>query len=204
MSHVALRRTESPVTGASPLSLRSARAPPGQAATSGEARCTESSMRPARGATGDRLRSIARSLLLELDRPARGGDPTELPTLLTTVECVRASDLWRRAGRASRRLSEVPFALALEGQADPPMWLEGVVDLAFREPAGWVLVDYKTDRGDDPRFATRRLAYHEQLRRYGDAWERLTGEPVVDRLILWTREGREERVEPSATPRAIP
>ena len=158
----------------------------------------------ARGATGDRLRAIARSLLLELDRPARGGDPTELITLLTTVECVRASDLWSRAGRASRRLSEIPFALALEGEADPPMWLEGVVDLAFREPAGWVLVDYKTDRGDDPQFDTRRLAYHEQLRRYGAAWERLTGEPVVDRLILWTRDGREERVEPSTTPGAIP
>jgi ATP-dependent helicase/nuclease subunit A len=70
------------------------------------------------------------------------------------------------------------------------------VDLAFREPEGWVLVDYKTDKGDDPDFETRRLGYREQLRRYGDAWTRLTGEPVKERVILWTRRGEQEAVTP--------
>jgi ATP-dependent helicase/nuclease subunit A len=144
----------------------------------------------ARGASGDPLRAVARSTLLELDRPVREGEPAELGALMDTVNAVRASRLWKRAEKATRTLAEVPFALGLGGDT----WLEGVVDLAFREPDGWVLVDYKTDRGDDPEFATRRLAYREQLRRYADAWARLTGEPVKERVILWTRQRTEEPV----------
>jgi len=144
----------------------------------------------ASGATQDRLRVLARSLLLELDRPSRAGEPTELDALMATVDGVRNSALWRRAGHASRRLAEIPFTLELE----PETYLEGVIDLAFRESDGWVVVDYKTDRGSDPEFAARRLGYREQLRRYGEAWSRLTGEPVKERVILWTRTGREEEV----------
>lgn len=144
----------------------------------------------ASGATQDRLRALARSLLLELDRPSRAGEPTELDALMATVDGVRNSALWRRAGHASHRLAEIPFTLELE----PDTYLEGVIDLAFREPDGWVVVDYKTDRGSDPEFAARRLGYREQLRRYGEAWSRLTGEPVKERVILWTRTGREEEV----------
>ena len=57
-----------------------------------------------------------------------------------------------------------------------------------------MLVDYKTDRGDDPEFAQRRLSYREQLVRYGDAWAKLTGEDVKERIILWTRQRTEESV----------
>jgi ATP-dependent helicase/nuclease subunit A len=144
----------------------------------------------ARGRTGEHLRAVGRSLLFELDRPTRSGEPTELDDLITTVQAVQASDLWRRAGGATRRLAEVPFALRLEGST----FLEGVVDLAFPEDDGWVLADYKTDRGDDPEFAVRRRAYRKQLRAYSSAWSRLTGESVKERVILWARNGTEERV----------
>ena len=146
----------------------------------------------ARGASGDRLQTVGRSLLLELDRPAKAGEPTELDALMGTVEAVTGSSLWRRAQTSDRRLAEVPFALELEAST----YLEGVIDLAFREVDGWVLADYKSDRGDDPEFAARRLRYQEQIRSYGDAWGRLTGEPVKELVILWTRTGREERVDP--------
>ena len=145
----------------------------------------------ARGSTGERLRAVGRSLLIELDRPAQRGEPIELDDLMATVVAVQASDLWRRAAGAPRRLAEVPFALRLEEST----FLEGVVDLAFPEDDGWVLADYKTDRGDDPEFEARRRGYREQLRTYGSAWSRLTGEPVKERVILWTRDGTEERVE---------
>ena len=159
----------------------------------------------ARGGNAERLRALGRSLLLELDRPNRAGEPSELDALLATVATVHGSDVWRRATAAERMLVEVPFALEieLEGQHKKAAargglatYLEGVVDLAFREPAGWVLVDYKTDRGTDSDFPARRLTYREQLRRYAAAWERLTNEAVHERLILWTREGLEERVDP--------
>ena len=86
---------------------------------------------------------------------------------MATVSAVRESRSGGARDAAPRRLAEVP--VRARGWARPT-WLEGVVDLAFREPEGWVLVDYKTDRGDDPEFATRRLTYREQLRRYGEAW----------------------------------
>jgi ATP-dependent helicase/nuclease subunit A len=147
----------------------------------------------ARGAGADALRALARSLLLELDRPAAGGEPSELDALVTTAERVTGSDLWRRALGAPERLAEVPFALA-RPEGDRPTYLEGVIDLAFRERDGWVVVDYKTDRGDDPDFPSRREAYRAQLSLYGDAWKQLTGEPVKQRLLWFVRSGVIEEV----------
>ena len=70
--------------------------------------------------------------------------------------------------------------------------LEGVVDLAFREPDGWVIADYKTDVGTDPEFAARVEAYRRQVELYAAAWTRLTGEPVKERVLLFTAQGRAE------------
>jgi NAD(P)H dehydrogenase (quinone) len=67
-----------------------------------------------------------------------------------------ASALWRRALGAKRVLTEVPFVTYLRPE-DPlleckptaaavPTILRGVVDLAFLEPDGWVIVEYKTDQ----------------------------------------------------------
>ena len=72
---------------------------------------------------------------------------------------------------------EVPFGLHLEPATEGRRLLDRVVDLAF-----------------GPDFAEGRVAHHEQLRRYGHAWARLTGQPVRDRLIIWSRDGVPERV----------
>jgi ATP-dependent helicase/nuclease subunit A len=153
----------------------------------------------ARGATGERLRAVARSLLLELDRPVAHGEPIELDALVEAVERVRSHELWGRAMRSGRFLTEVPFAFERSGGATP-VYLEGVIDLAFREADGWVVVDYKTDRGDDPGFAARVPAYREQLRIYSRAWERLVGEPVKERQLWFVRTGVVESVVPGEAP----
>ena len=70
--------------------------------------------------------------------------------------------------------------------------LEGVVDLAFREPDGWVIADYKTDVGTDPDFATREIAYRRQVELYAEAWSRLTGERVKERVLFFTAQDRIE------------
>jgi ATP-dependent helicase/nuclease subunit A len=70
--------------------------------------------------------------------------------------------------------------------------LEGVVDLAFREADGWVIADYKTDVGTDPDFAERSKAYRRQVELYADAWSRLTGEPVKERVLFYTAQRRIE------------
>ena len=181
------------------------------------------------------LRGTCRDLLVEHGRPLDDhGEPIELTELLDLVRAVQASDLWSRAMRAERVLSEVPFAFpgwqpavgdarrqegrvetparrqldlfggtagpaAAEGpepvanDGAPPTVLEGVIDLAFREPDGWVVADYKTDVGTDPEFATRHRAYRRQVELYADAWAKLTGDPVKERVIFFTAQGRTER-----------
>jgi ATP-dependent exoDNAse (exonuclease V) beta subunit len=76
---------------------------------------------------------------------------------------------------------------------DPPIVLEGVIDLAFRESGGWVIADYKTDVGTDPDFPVREAAYRRQVDLYAAAWSQLTGERVKERVLLYTTQGREER-----------
>lgn len=71
--------------------------------------------------------------------------------------------------------------------------LEGVIDLAFRERGGWVVADYKTDVGTDPDFPAREAAYRKQVDLYADAWARLTGEPVKERVLFFTAQGRVEQ-----------
>ena len=48
---------------------------------------------------------------------------------------------------------------------------EGVVDLAFREAEGWVVVDFKTDR----ELAERREVYAAQVALYVEAVAAATG-----------------------------
>lgn len=77
--------------------------------------------------------------------------------------------------------------------AVPVRVLEGVIDLAFQEPDGWVVVDYKTDVGEDPDFPRRRAAYRRQVDLYAEAWSRLSGEPVKERVLFFTTQGKMER-----------
>jgi ATP-dependent exoDNAse (exonuclease V) beta subunit len=105
---------------------------------------------------------------------------------------------------SSRLLVEVPFALPgsllldLEGaEGGPPApeelpdVVEGVVDLAFREPDGWVIADYKTDLGDSLTAPRRRAGYRRQVDLYAACWERLTGERVKEKVLFFTRSGTE-------------
>lgn len=213
----------------------------------------------------DALRVAYRSLLVEHDRPVDDhGDPLELVELTELVDAVRGSDLWARARRASRVLTEIPLALRdgvrVESRPVPPASsaptgtrgprqldlfgtsspgerqsveeempggsepsqddgnapvgddapsaepaevdapsegpariLEGVIDLVFEEADGWVVVDYKTDVGTDPRFAERVAGYRRQVDLYADAWGSLTGDPVKERVLFFTTQGRVER-----------
>jgi ATP-dependent exoDNAse (exonuclease V) beta subunit len=83
-------------------------------------------------------------------------------------------------------LVEVPFAVQLAGEdGGPPRVLHGVIDLAFRGPDGWELVDYKTDQADVATLAAR---YGEQVRQYAAQWATLTGGPVGHGSIYAVRE----------------
>jgi ATP-dependent helicase/nuclease subunit A len=76
--------------------------------------------------------------------------------------------------------------------AGPMEVLEGIIDLAFHEEGGWVIADYKTDVGTDPDFPARVEAYRRQVDLYARAWAHLTGQPVKERVLFFTSQGRME------------
>ena len=151
----------------------------------------------ARGARGEELRRLARSALLEAERPVEDGEPKELDELVRLVERVLESDIWARARAAERWLSEVPFAFHDPAPEDgvAPRIMEGVVDLAFREPDGWVIVDYKTDVGTDPGFPERFRSYRRQVELYATAWEAMTTEAVKERVLFFTARTGDDALE---------
>jgi ATP-dependent helicase/nuclease subunit A len=125
------------------------------------------------------LRLYAGNLLADEERSA-----SEVDEAVRLVEAVRGSPLWRRALAAGRRLTEVPFALTAKsadlglapgGPAETV--LQGAIDLAFEEEAGWVLVDYKSDTIADN--LDELVAYYSpQIELYRSYWEKLTGRPT--------------------------
>jgi ATP-dependent helicase/nuclease subunit A len=127
------------------------------------------------------LRLHVANLLAEEDRP-----PSELDEVLRLVEAVRGSPLWTRAGRAKRRLVEVPFALRvspeeiglLEPSAPADTVLQGAIDLVFEEDDGWVLVDYKSDAVTPQNRAGLLAFYEPQVTLYRRYWEQLTRRPT--------------------------
>jgi ATP-dependent exoDNAse (exonuclease V) beta subunit len=153
------------------------------------------------------LRRFARSVLVGIGRPANeSGEPAELEELLATVAAVQASALWARALAAPQRLLEVPFAVRLSGaeyaalagleetQTSPVEIVDGRIDLVFGDARGWSIVDYKTDAAG-ARVAPEVLErYRAQVRLYAAVWERITGEPVRERVLLFTSGDRPEAV----------
>jgi ATP-dependent helicase/nuclease subunit A len=83
-------------------------------------------------------------------------------------------------------------ALPDDGPSPTRAVLEGVIDLAFREPEGWVIADYKTDVGTDPEFPARVESYRRQVDLYAQAWAHLTGEGVKERVLFFTAQNRVE------------
>src|SRR5262249_24928259 len=90
------------------------------------------------------LRSLAETLLSEVDL-----DTALAESAVTAAQSVMESEIWRRAERASRRFVELSFQILLKPDHELaeqlPTILRGTIDLVFEEPAGWVIVDYKTD-----------------------------------------------------------
>lgn len=64
------------------------------------------------------------------------------------------------------------------------MILQGVLDACFLEDGAWVLVDYKTDRGEPEELLLR---YRDQLRWYMRALREITGMPVKEAWLYLLR-----------------
>jgi len=97
-----------------------------------------------------------------------GGEPSAEARELAAG--FHASELGRRAARASRVEKEFDFLFAIEDTV-----LRGQIDLWFEEGGEIVLVDYKTDDIKREQAGARAEEYAVQLRLYALAIERLAG-----------------------------
>lgn len=124
-----------------------------------------------------------------------------------------SSDLGKRACRASKRRNEWAFTLKKNTEelaaeaADPEIrravreelpeqiLIQGVIDCAFRDDDGIVVVDFKTDRysAADEKEGFRRFVdrYRRQLDLYCEVVEKEYGEPVARASLFMLRAGRE-------------
>ena len=95
-----------------------------------------------------------------------------------------------RAQACGQRLVEVPLQMLVpadESTKGLPTIRRGVIDLAFLEREGWVIVDYKTDDVVEHELAKLVDHYRPQVRSYAEAWQKLLQKPVTEVGLLFTR-----------------
>jgi ATP-dependent helicase/nuclease subunit A len=119
-----------------------------------------------------------------------GLDPARADEAIAVVRSVTASQVWKRAQTSDRRLTEVPFLTLMpadraKGDGVPTV-LRGTIDLAFREPNGWVIVDYKTDARPQSHVPALVEHYRGQVETYAKAWQEMTGENVTEKGLYFT------------------
>ena len=140
------------------------------------------------------LASLALAALSE-----QGLEPALAEDVLEIVASVTQSEIWTRALASSRRLVEAPFRRLVPNEKMDGQTLgtvvRGVIDLAFLEEHGWVIVDYKTDRVAKERVRELVDLYRPQVVSYVEAWQQITGEPVSEAGIYFTHTQRYVRVE---------
>ncbi len=131
---------------------------------------------------GADLCSYAEAILQDNDL-----DPSLASEALGVVSSVMASDVWRRAARAKVVLTEVPFQRAVAKDSSKPLLIKGVIDLAFREEDGWVVIDYKTDAVTEAAAKREAKRYAPQVELYKESLEACLGEKVKETGIYFTR-----------------
>jgi ATP-dependent exoDNAse (exonuclease V) beta subunit len=71
--------------------------------------------------------------------------------------------------------------------------VSGVIDLVLKEPEGWVITDYKTDKVDD-NLDDLVSYYRPQVELYTMFWEEMTGEKVKETGLFFIDTGSWVRV----------
>jgi ATP-dependent helicase/nuclease subunit A len=90
--------------------------------------------------------------------------------------------------KADETLVEVPFSAKIEGEEFPKI-ISGVIDLAFSEPDGWVIADYKTGK-ISVNFDDLIADYKPQIELYRKFWERISGHDVKEAGLYFIDAGK--------------
>jgi ATP-dependent helicase/nuclease subunit A len=107
--------------------------------------------------------------------------------LAADLDVFRASDLWHEIQASDRVFTEVPFGCPATG-GDANTVMRGVIDLVYRSPEGWKIVDYKSDPVSSRRGVSAVVdRYRDQVMAYAHHWQEMAGEPVAS-AGLWLSE----------------
>lgn len=140
-------------------------------------------------------RSLADEIRRQLDTCANRhllSDAQRAVVRPTAIGAFFSSDVGQRLLNAGEIHREWPFNAILQagdvlteeeaGQfGGEALLVQGSIDCCFMEDGQWVLLDYKTDRADNPEAV--RAHYQKQLRVYALALERITGIPVRQKML---------------------
>ena len=145
----------------------------------------------------DRVRSAGENLEAELERMK---EEMVSRNVFSPEEgaVIRAEDAaqWFRSPLGERMLAswdvrrEWSFNLR---KPERDLLVQGIVDCAFREGEGWILVDYKTDRVESEELFTE--IYRPQLRWYAEAVRELSGRPVKEAWLYSISRGQAYRTD---------
>ncbi len=157
------------------------------------ARSARAPGRPGGARFGTLVHQMLATAPLDVDRPALdrlarslaaliGATEEEIAAASLAVERAMMHEVLVRAREVAARgglRREVPVVLMLDDKSA----VDGVVDLAFEEQEGWLVVDYKTD--DPDRITAEHLdVYKKQVDLYRAAVERATGRSARAMLLF--------------------
>jgi ATP-dependent exoDNAse (exonuclease V) beta subunit len=100
------------------------------------------------------------------------------------IDNFKERKLYERIKQSEAAYTEVPFSFkVLSGGSYAgntfahDTYINGIIDLVFKENGKWVIIDYKTYEESEASHDLHKM-YEPQLAAYKDVWENLTGEPV--------------------------
>jgi len=130
--------------------------------------------------SSERVLSMASSLA-----PSYGLDEAAAARAAAQVTRTLELPILARAARATRVFREMRLWFP-----DGENLVEGVVDLVFEEDAQLVVVDYKTDGISEDQAVAQAAHHAPQLQLYGRGLAQAAGQPVRERLVLFTALGK--------------
>jgi len=119
----------------------------------------------------DKLEILAKNWLIDEGRPS-----DDLHKIISLVDGIIKSEMWQRVLRAEEKYFEIPFSSPSDNGI-----VYGIIDLIFKEPDGWVIVDYKTDNFETN--VAKKEAYERQLEMYAGYWGKITQGKVKEKKL---------------------